>query len=94
MLAAQGSSLGRVGLTMLAFGIGAAAPLVAIGLASRQAMARWRSALIAGGKKAKMALGVVMIVLGLFIVSGLDRRVETTLTDASPQWLMDLTTRF
>ncbi|MGO8916397.1 MAG: cytochrome c biogenesis CcdA family protein, partial [Stellaceae bacterium] len=34
VLAAQGSSLGRVALTMLAFGIGAAAPLVGLGLLS------------------------------------------------------------
>ncbi len=94
VLAAQGSSLGRVALTMFAFGIGAAAPLVGIGLASRQAMARWRGALLAGGKTAKLALGALMIVLGLLIVSGLDRRVETALVDASPQWLTDLTTSF
>ena len=94
VLAAQGDSIGRVALTMLAFGIGAAAPLAAIGLASRQAMARWRRALVTGGKRAKAALGVLLVALGLLIVSGLDRRVETALVDASPQWLTDLTTRF
>jgi cytochrome c-type biogenesis protein len=94
VLAAQGSSLGRVALTMLAFGIGAAAPLVGIGLASRQATARWRKTLVAGGKTAKIALGILLVVLGIMIVSGLDRRVETALVDASPQWLTDLTTRF
>jgi cytochrome c biogenesis protein CcdA len=94
VLAAQGSSLGRVALTMLAFGIGAAAPLIGIGLASRQATAQWRSALVAGGKTAKIALGVLLVALGIMIVSGLDRKVETALVDASPQWLTDLTTRF
>ena len=94
ILAAQGSSLGRVALTMLAFGLGAAAPLVGLGFVSRQAMARWRSALIGGGKTAKMAFGVLMIALGLIIVSGLDKRIETLLVDASPQWLTGLTTRF
>ncbi len=94
VLAAQGASLGRVALTMLAFGIGAAAPLVALGLLSRQAMARWRSALIAGGNTAKLALGVLLVALGIMIVSGFDRKVETALVDRSPQWLTDLTTRF
>ena len=94
VLAAQGSSLGQVALTMLAFGIGAAAPLGALGLASRQATARWRGALAAGGKTAKTALGALMILLGVMIVTGLDRTVETALTDASPLWLTDLTTRF
>ena len=79
---------------MLAFGIGAAAPLAALGLASRQALARWRGSHVAGGKRAKITLGAVMIALGLMIVGGLDRRLETALTDASPQWLADLTTRF
>ncbi len=94
VLAAQGASLGSVTLTMLAFGIGAAAPLAVIGSASRQAMARWRVALMAGGKRAKSALGVLLVALGLLIVSGLDRRLETALVNASPQWLTELTTRF
>ncbi len=32
--------------------------------------------------------------LGLLIVTGLDKRIETALVDASPQWLTELTTRF
>jgi cytochrome c-type biogenesis protein len=94
VLAAQGSSLGRVALTMVVFGIGAAAPLAVVGLASRQAIARWRVTLMAGGRRAKTALGVLLVALGLLIVSGLDKRVETALVDASPQWLTELTTRF
>ena len=94
LLAAQGSSLGQVTLTMLAFGIGAAAPLVGIGLASRRAMVRWRDRLIASGKGAKIALGLLLVVLGAMIVSGFDKRLETVLVDWSPQWLTDLTTRF
>ncbi len=94
LLAAQGSSLGQDTLTMLAFGIGAAAPLVGIGLASRQAMVRWRDRLIASGKGAKIALGLLLVVLGAMIVSGFDKRLETVLVDWSPQWLTDLTTRF
>jgi cytochrome c-type biogenesis protein len=94
VLAAQGASLGRVALTMLAFGIGAATPLIALGLASRQAMASWRGRLLLGGKRAKTALGVLMIAFGIMIMTGADRRLETALVDRSPQWLTDLTTRF
>jgi cytochrome c-type biogenesis protein len=94
LLAAQGASLGAVALTMLAFGIGAALPLVGLGLASRQAIARSRHALVAGGKAARTALGLALIAIGVLIVSGLDRRLETALVDASPQWLTALTTRF
>jgi cytochrome c biogenesis protein CcdA len=94
VLAAQGSSLGQVAATMLAFGIGAATPLVAIGFVSRQAMARWRGRLISGGRGAKVVLGFLLIFLGGVIVSGFDRRLETALVDSSPQWLTNLTTHF
>lgn len=94
VLAAQGQSLGQVGATMLVFGIGAALPLVALGFASRQAMARWRNRLLSGGKRAKTGLGLLLVVLGLLIVSGLDKRLEAGLVALSPEWLTALTTRF
>ena len=79
---------------MLAFGIGAAAPLIALGLASRQAMARWRGAFSPAASGPRRPLGLLMIALGLMIVTGADRTLETALLDRSPQWLTDLTTRF
>ena len=94
VLASQGSSLGQVAATMTVFGIGAALPLVALGLLSRQALMRWRDSLIQGGKGAKLALGVVLIVVGMLIATGYDKRVEAVLVDASPAWLTELTTRF
>ena len=93
VLAAQGRDR-RVARTMVAFGIGAALPLIALGLVSRQVMMRWRARLAAGGKHAKTGLGIILIALGLVIVVGLDRRIETALVDLSPQWLTELTTRF
>jgi cytochrome c-type biogenesis protein len=94
VLAAEGKSLHAVALTMIAFGIGASAPLAAIGFASRQALTRQRHRLIAGARSAKIALGALLILFGAMTVSGFDRRLETALVDWSPQWLTDLTTRF
>ena len=93
-LAAQGRDLAEVALTMLMFGIGAALPLLAIGLASREVLSRWRGRLLRVGSSLKAVLGAVLVVAGLLVVTGLDRRVETILVDASPAWLTDLTTRF
>ena len=45
ILAAKGENLGQVALTMLAFGVGAALPLLVIGLLSREAMQRWQARL-------------------------------------------------
>ena len=42
LLASRGESLGHVALAMTAFGIGAALPLLVLGLLSREAMTAWR----------------------------------------------------
>jgi cytochrome c-type biogenesis protein len=94
ILAAQGRNLGEVGATMLAFGLGAALPLAALGLLSREALMRWRTRLVSGGAPAKAAFASVLVAIGVLVLSGLDRRLETILVDQSPQWLTDLTTRF
>jgi cytochrome c-type biogenesis protein len=94
VLAARAENLTGVALTMLAFGIGAALPLLAIGMMSREALARWRSRLLAAGSGGKMLLGVMLVAIGVLILTGLDKRVETILVEASPAWLTQLTTRF
>lgn len=94
MLASRGEDLGQVALVMTAFGIGAALPLLVLGLLSREAMVAWRGRLLNAGKAGKMALGGLLLALGLMIASGLDKRIETLLVDLSPAWLTDLTARF
>jgi cytochrome c biogenesis protein CcdA len=94
LLAAKGENLGQVALTMLAFGIGAALPLMVLGFVSREAMTRWRGRLMEAGKGGKMLLGALLVAVGLLVATGADKRLETFLVDASPQWLTDLTTRY
>ena len=94
ILAAQGRDLGAVAATMLAFGLGAGLPLAALGILSRDALARWRARLIAGGARARAAFAVVLVAIGLLVLTGLDKRIETFAVDKSPQWLTDVTTRF
>lgn len=94
LLAGQGKNLPQVALTMLAFGLGAAAPLLVLGTLSREVLLRIRDRLLLTGKGAKAALGVLLILIGLSIVTGIDKRIESYLVDASPQWLTHLTTHF
>jgi cytochrome c-type biogenesis protein len=94
LLAAQGRQLPQVAVSMFVFGLGAALPLLGIGLASREALQRWRTRLLAAGQIMKAGFGVLLIVFGALVLTGIDKRVETTLVNASPQWLTDLTTRF
>lgn len=94
VLAARGESLGQVGLTMAVFGIGAAVPLLIMGLLSREAMMRWRSRLMGAGSGGKAVLGILLVAVALLILSGLDKTIERALVEASPEWLTHLTTRY
>jgi cytochrome c-type biogenesis protein len=93
LLAAQGRDP-QVAVTMFAFGLGAALPLLALGMVSRQSLMRWRDQLFSAGYGVKMALGLVFVAVGALVLSGFDKAIETALVNASPQWLTDLTTRF
>jgi cytochrome c biogenesis protein CcdA len=94
VLAAQGRELVQVGITMLAFGLGASLPLVGLGVVSRQLASRWRGSLLLMGRRGKAALGTIAGLAGLLIITGLDRPFEALLVNASPEWLTQLTTRF
>ena len=93
-LASSGQHLGHAALTMLAFGVGAALPLVLLGTISRQTLNRIRSRLLQSAEGGKRILGALLLLIGLGIVSGYDRKVEATLVSLSPDWLTELTTRF
>ncbi len=94
VLAAQGKDLGQVALTMLMFGIGVALPLLLIGLLSREAMLRLRGRMLNASGNVKAALGLVLLLVGFAVVSGLDKTIEAKLVDWSPMWLTNLTTRY
>lgn len=94
LLAAQGKDLLQVALTMLAFGIGAALPLLGLGWLSRETMVRWRGTMLSAGGGLKSALGLLFVIIGLLIITGADKRLEAALVEASPAWLTDLTTSF
>jgi cytochrome c-type biogenesis protein len=94
VLAAKGEDLFQVALTMIAFGIGAALPLMVLGVLSREALMRWRGRLMETGKAGKAVLGVALIAVGLLVATNLDKRLEKILVDASPDWLTRLTTQY
>lgn len=94
LLASQGRDLPSVGLTMLLFGLGAALPLLVLGLLSREMLMRWRDRMMGFGKGLKAALGLTLVVIGAVILAGYDKPLEAVLVDASPAWLTALTTRY
>jgi cytochrome c biogenesis protein CcdA len=94
VLAAKGESLVAVTATMTVFGFGAATPLLVLGSMSREVLQRSRNRMLTAGKSLKASLGVLLILIGLAILTGADKRIEASLVEASPAWLTALTTRF
>jgi len=94
LMAARGENLGQVGLTMLAFGIGAGLPLAALGALSREKLLGLRERMMAAGQGAKTGLGLVVVAVALLVLTGWDKLIEARLVELSPAWLMALTTRF
>jgi cytochrome c biogenesis protein CcdA len=94
VLAAQRKDLAGVALVMFAFGVGTTLPIVAVAMLSRTAFQRWRLRMLSAGHVGKVAMGLGALAVGAMILTGVDRRVETVLVNASPAWLTDLTTQF
>lgn len=93
-LAAQSGTTVQAGLIMLFFSLGAVSPILALAYGSRQAMQARRDVMARIAKQAKPVMGAILVLMGGLIISGLDKRIETGLTNAMPSWLVDLTTRF
>ncbi|MEO6565723.1 MAG: cytochrome c biogenesis CcdA family protein [Casimicrobiaceae bacterium] len=93
-LASQGNNLTGVALVMVSFGLGAGLALGIIGSMSRRLMANARGNLLTVGVLGKHVLGTILIVVGISIIAGWDKSMETWLVAHSPAWLTALTTRF
>lgn len=94
MMASAGHNMVQAAAGMLAFGIGASLPLLSLGLISRSTFQRWRGRLAGSGRHGRILLGIVLVLFGLLIVTGLDQTLETVLVAHFPTWLSDLTTRY
>ena len=91
LMAARGEDLLDVAITMLAFGIGTAVPLLVLGLLSRQLLLSWRGRMAKSASTLKIVLGVLMVVMGILTLTGLDRPIQTALIGWAPNWLTALT---
>lgn len=92
-LATQGDDLGRAAATMSAFALGAATPILLLAYGSRQAIMARRDWMARASRFGKPLMGAAFLGIGLFVLTGLDKVVETSLTNAMPEWLVNVTTR-
>ncbi|MEO7392460.1 MAG: cytochrome c biogenesis protein CcdA [Ramlibacter sp.] len=75
----------RGGIVLGLFGLGAAIPLVAVAYASRSGFGRARNWVMAHVQRVRQAFAVLLGLLGLAILSGVDKLIESRIV----QWLPD-----
>jgi len=92
-LVATAGGAARGALLLGLFGVGAALPLVGAAYASRAGFARVRGWVLAHAAGAKTVMGALLAGVGLLILSGGDRVVETWVNERLPDAWLALTTR-
>lgn len=89
-LASMGQQLGHAFAVMLAFGLGTAGALLAAALLSARAMQRWRSGVLDGSRHGKRGLGAMLMLLGVLVLTGWDKRLEALVLPFVPDWATTL----
>jgi len=89
-LASLGQRMSLAFVVMLAYGVGTAGVLLAAGLLSGRLLARWRPRMMAGGRFGKQLLGGTLLLLGLLVLSGVDKTLEALAVDWLPAWMFTL----
>jgi cytochrome c biogenesis protein CcdA len=93
LVATEGGA-GRGALILGLFGVGAAVPLVAAAYASRAGFGRARGWVLGRAALVKRVFGVGLLALGLAILTGFDRQIETRFNDWLPQAWLAWATRY
>jgi cytochrome c biogenesis protein CcdA len=91
-LAAQSETAGRAAIVMTAFSLGAATPILALAYGSRQAIFARRDLVARVSRIAKPLMGAAFVSVGAFVLTGLDKVLEASLTSVMPDWLVTVTT--
>lgn len=89
-LASMGQSMGMAFLVMLAYGVGTAGVLLFAGVVSGRLLARWRTRAITTGGFGKRLLGTSLLVLGLLVLTGVDKVLEAFAVNVMPAWIYSL----
>ena len=92
-LAAQSEGQVQAAAIMTSFGLGASMPMLALAYGAQSLLARHRSRLLGAGSAAKTGMGLVLVLVGLAVLAGVDKKIEALLLQAMPSGWIDLITR-
>jgi cytochrome c-type biogenesis protein len=89
-LAATGEGLLQATGTMLLFSFGVCSVLLALSYGSREVLQRRQRTLMRIMPRAKLIMGIVLLLVGISIWFHLERIIESWLLDLMPDWLVQL----
>lgn len=89
-LASMGQNMVMAATVMFVFGIGTALALLLAALLSGQAFKRLRPGTTLAGTQGKRVLGIILVLLGLLVLTGTDKQLETWALDYLPDWATQL----
>lgn len=88
-LATRSETLARAAAIMAAFGLGSATFLLAAGYASRAVMGQ-RLRLLQVGESGRLVFGIVLLLVGASVASGVDKLIESAVLARLPQWWVEV----
>lgn len=93
-LASQGESLARATAIMVAFALGVATLVLALGYGARGLLQRHQAVMRRLAELSRPLLGAVFLLTGLAILFRIHHMIEAWAVEALPAWLIDLSVTF
>ncbi|MGB8813931.1 MAG: cytochrome c biogenesis CcdA family protein [Paracoccaceae bacterium] len=93
-LAATGKGLGQAAITMLAFAAGVSTLVLVLAYGAQSTIRRRQTSLRAFAERAKPAMGIAFLVVGLALWFGVNHRIEGWLLSTLPDWIVDLSVKY
>lgn len=91
-LAASGDGLIRATFIFLIYGLGAATIIALAAYGARFLLGDGRSRAAIAARCGKPILAIILLTVGIAVLTGIDKRIETALIGIMPDWLAVLTT--
>lgn len=81
-------------LSLAAFGMGAATPILAVAYGARSLLMSRKGFLLSAASTGKKVFGVCMILVGVATLARVDKFLEARALDLLPEWITDLSVKF
>lgn len=89
-LASMGQNMMTAFVVMAAFGVGTALILIVAGRLSGSLLSKWRPKTMAGAAAGKKILGATLGLLGILVITGIDKYLEALAIGMLPDWVYSL----